>query len=197
MARLPAVTVGAAGVMVKLVYWFTERRLQRLTGTNPSNMLEPLEIYAHIPRLLSAYGQLEWAVASLHHLRRRHRALAELRAATVVQCEFCIDLGSQVARRWGLSDDELLALPHYPTSPLFSAVDRLVLDYATGMSRTPVQISDELFTALRQHFTVPQLVELTSVIALEQMRGRFNLALDIGPAGFSDGMICALPQTIT
>jgi alkylhydroperoxidase family enzyme len=83
-----------------------------------------------------------------------------------------------------------------PTSQLFSPVDKLVLDYATGMSRTPVQISDELFTSLRQHFTVPQLVELTSVIALEQMRGRFNLALDIGPAGFSDGMICALP-TIT
>jgi hypothetical protein len=42
-----------------------------------------------------------------------------------------------------------------------------------------------------------QLVELTYHIALENLRGCFNLALGIGPAGFSDGMVCALPATIT
>jgi hypothetical protein len=36
-------------------------------------------------------------------------------------------------------------------------------------------------------------VELTHHIALENMRGRFNLALGIGAAGFSDGMVCAVP----
>ena len=40
------------------------------------------------------------------------------------------------------------------------------------------------------------LVKLTHVIALENMRGRFNLALDIGAAGFSEGMVCAVPATI-
>ena len=75
----------------------------------------------------------------------------------------------------------------------FSDVDRLVLDYASAMSRTPVEVSDELFDALRKHFDVPQMVELTSVIALENLRARFNLALDIGSAGFSEGMVCALP----
>ena len=38
-----------------------------------------------------------------------------------------------------------------------------------------------------------QLVELTHLIALENMRGRFNLALGVGAAGFSDGMLCAVP----
>jgi alkylhydroperoxidase family enzyme len=72
-------------------------------------------------------------------------------------------------------------------------VEKLVLDYAVGMSRTPVEVSDALFGELRKQFDDGQLVELTHVIALENMRGRFNLALGIGAAGFSEGMVCAVP----
>ena len=64
------------------------------------------------------------------------------------------------------------------------------------MSRTPVEVSDELFAELRKHFDDAQLVELTHVIALENMRGRFNLALGIGAAGFSEGMVCAVPASV-
>jgi hypothetical protein len=50
---------------------------------------------------------------------------------------------------------------------------------------------------LREHFDDAQIMELTYHIALENLRGRFNLALGIDSAGFSDGMVCALPSTIT
>jgi hypothetical protein len=63
------------------------------------------------------------------------------------------------------------------------------------MSHTPVEVSDALFAELREHFDDAQLVEITHVIALENMRGRFNLALGIGAAGFSEGMVCAVPAT--
>ena len=69
-----------------------------------------------------------------------------------------------------------------------------MLDYAVGMSCTPVNVPDALFAQLRSHFDEAQLVELTNVIAVENMRGRFNLALGIGAAGFSEGMVCALPD---
>jgi alkylhydroperoxidase family enzyme len=105
-------------------------------------------------------------------------------------------MGSQISRRWGLTDAELRALPGYRDSPLFSDLDRLVLDYAVAMSRTPVQVPDELFARLRRHFDVPQLVELTHLIALENLRGRFNRALGTGAAGFSEGQVCARPETV-
>ena len=91
---------------------------------------------------------------------------------------------------------EILALPHYRTSPLFSELDKLVLDYAVGMSRTPVDVPGDLFDRLRQHLDDGQLVELTPHIGLENLRGRFNLALGIGAAGFSDGMVCAVPASV-
>ena len=92
-----------------------------------------------------------------------------------------------------MTDEEILALPSYQTCPLFSELDKLVLDYAVGMSRTPADVPGELFDKLRHHLDTGQIVELTHHIALENMRGRFNLALGIGPAGFSNGMVCAIP----
>jgi len=194
MARIRGVPARDAGLWVRLVYYFTRRHLARLSG-RPRTTIEPIMMFAHLPGLLLAYAGLEQATAKLHGLEQRHRALVELKTATLTQCEWCIDLGSQVARRWGPSDEALLALPSYCTSALFSDVDKLVLDYAVAMSRTPVQVSDALFAQLRNHFDDAQLVELAYLIALENLRGRFNLTLGIGEAGFSEGRVCAVPAT--
>ncbi len=196
MPRIPGVSAREAGLYVKLAYFFTRRGLAQVTGRDPERMLDPLKMYAHVPGLLRGYGALEQATAKLNHLDERLKILAWLKTATLTQCEFCIDLGSQIARRLGLSDAHLLALPSYRTSALFTDLEKLVLDYAVGMSRTPVEVSDALFAELREHLDDVQLVELTHVIAMENMRGRFNLALGVGSAGFSEGMICAVPATI-
>ena len=194
MPRLTGVSDRDAGLSAKVAFYFTKRRFKQMTGRETETMIEPLRMYAHIPKLLSGYGKLEQAAAKLDRLDRRYRALAELKAATTARCEYCIDLGSQIARQWGLRDEELRALPDYKSAACFSEVDKLVLEYAAGMSRTPVEATDDLFGALQDHFDTAALVELTFIIALENLRARFNLALDIGSAGFSDGKVCALPD---
>ena len=83
----------------------------------------------------------------------------------------------------------------YRNASCFSEVDKLILEYATAISRTPVEVSDELFDALRAHFDTAQLVGLTHVVTLGNLRARFNVALGIGSSGFSAGMVCALPET--
>lgn len=193
MARIAGVPARDVGLNTKLIYHFTRRGIGQTAGREPEGMLEPLELYAHVPGLRRGYAKLEQATAKAHALDKRLRALAELKAATLVQCEYCIDIGSQISRRWGLSDEELLALPNYRTSPLFNDLDKLVMDYAVGMTRTPVEVSEELFAELRTHFDEAQLVELTHLIAVENLRGRFNLALGVGAAGFSEGRVCAIP----
>jgi AhpD family alkylhydroperoxidase len=195
MARIEGVAAGKAGPLLRLLYRMTRRSMAQVAGRETERMLEPIELFARVPRILFGYGMLEWAAGKSHLVDHRFRDLAELKAATLTSCEYCIDLGSSIARRRaGLSDEQLLALPRYRDSQLFSDLDKLVLDYAVGMSRTPVEVSDELFNALREHFDDAQLVELTSVIALENLRGRFNLALGIGATGFSEGMVCAIPE---
>jgi AhpD family alkylhydroperoxidase len=198
MSRLQGVSDRDAGLGARIAFFFTKRKLAQMTGLETAGMLEPLRMYAHIPRLLSAIGKLEQVESKLDILSPRHRALAELKAATTVRCEYCIDLGSQIARQWGITDEELLALSNhkadYRNAACFSDVDKLILEYATAMSRTPVEVSDELFDALRAHFDTPQLVGLTHVINLGNLRARFNIALGIGSSGFSGDRVCALPE---
>ncbi len=185
---------------MKLARYFTRRHLAQITGRETEQMnermTEPVEVYAHAPGVLSAYGKLEQATANLDRVEGHLKVLAELKAATLTNCEYCIDLGSQVARRTGLTGEQLLALPRYRESRLFDEVEKLVLDYAVGMSRTPMEVSDEVFDRLKERFDDAQIVELTHAIALENLRGRFNLALGVGAAGFSEGMVCALPATV-
>ena len=194
MARLKGVSDRDAGVGAKIAFFFTKRKLAQMAGLETAGMLEPLRMYAHIPRLLNAIGKLEQAESKLDILSPRYRALAELKAATTVRCEYCIDLGSQIARQWGITDEELLAMADYQNASCFSDVDKLILDYATAMSRTPVEVTDQLFDSLRAHFDTPQLVALTHVINLGNLRARFNVALDIGSSGFSGNRVCALPE---
>jgi AhpD family alkylhydroperoxidase len=194
MPRLQGVSDRDAGLGAKIAFFFTRRKLAQMAGLQTAGMLEPLRMYAHIPRLLNAYGKLEQAESKLDILSPRHRALAELKAATTVRCEYCIDLGSQIARQWGITDEELLAMADYRNASCFSEVDKLIMDYATAMSRTPVEVTDELFDALRAHFDAPRLVGLTHVINLGNMRARFNIALGIGSSGFSGNRVCALPE---
>lgn len=197
MPRLTGVSDARAGLGTKIAFFFTRRKLRRLTGTETAAMLDPLRMYAYIPKILSAYGRLEQAQSSLRHiLTPRHRALAELQSATTVRCEYCIDLGSQVARQWGLGDEELLALGDYRNATCFSDVDKLILDYATALGRTPVVVSDELFAELLAAFGEAALVALTHIVTLENLRARFNLALGIGSAGLSGGQVCALPDEV-
>ena len=194
MARIPTVSPSDAGLKTRLILRLGPRMMEKLTGRRPENGMEPIALYAHVPALLGGILKLEQATAKVNRVENRLKILAQLKASTLIGCEFCIDLGSQIARRSGLTDEELLALLRYRESGLFTELEMLVLDYAVGMTRTPVEVSDVLFAELREHLDNPQLVELTSLIALEGMRSRFNWALGVGAAGFSEGMVCAVPE---
>src|SRR5260370_2007340 len=141
MTRIAGISAREGGPLVKLAYFFTRRQIARLTGRETEHMIEPLEMYAHVPGLLRGYARLEQATAKLHRFDERLKNLAELKAATLTHCEYCIDFGSQFARRSGLSDKQLLALPSYPTIALFPALDKLALSYAVGMSVAHVDAS--------------------------------------------------------
>ena len=85
-----------------------------------------------------------------------------------------------------MTDDKLKALYEYETSPVLTDLERLVLRYAVVMSETPVEVPDELFDRLANEFDHRQLVELTSCLAWENYRARFDHAFGIEAEGFSD-----------
>jgi 4-carboxymuconolactone decarboxylase len=157
--------------------------------------LKSARVFAHHPRL--SFGYLRYNRAA-EHTPRVPKALAELavlRAASMVGCEFCLDIGSEFARRSGLTDEQLLSLHDAHASGLFDADQLLVIDLATEMTETPGRVEDELMERVQARFGVKGTMELVQLIAWENARARMNVALDIGAEGFSDGKACALPYT--
>ena len=93
----------------------------------------------------------------------------------------------------GLRGSQFLALDEYGTSSEFSERERLVLRLADSMTSVPVNVPPELFAALRAEFSEEQIVELTSALAWENYRARFNRVFEVGSQGFSEGGLCVLP----
>jgi 4-carboxymuconolactone decarboxylase len=195
MARIDGVPRSKAGPIVKLTYRFGPRMMRKLTGRDPrtGNGLEPIEVWAHQPKMMMGMGRFNQAVRKGKTVEDRIKNLVELKGAQMIGCEFCVDLGSQICRNSGFSDDELLAMPRYQSSGLFTTRERVALDYTVAVMRTPVEVTDELFTRMKEHFTDKQIVEITGLLTLVNL-DRFNAAFGIGSAGFSDGLVCVLPD---
>ena len=83
----------------------------------------------------------------------------------------------------GVTDEKLLALADWESSPLFSDEERTALEYADAMTITGRDVSDELFARLRRWWDDDALVEMTEVIAWENASSKFNRALRIPSQG--------------
>jgi AhpD family alkylhydroperoxidase len=195
MARIQGVPRQQAGPMVRLVYSFMSRGMKRLTGRDPArgSGIEPIEVWAYQPKMLSGMGKFQKAVRNGGSVDERLKNLVELKGAQMIGCEYCLDLGSQICRNSGFSDEELIALTRYRQSELFTEREKLALDYAVSVMRTPVEVTDELFARVKEHFSAEQLVEITALLTVVNL-DRFNAAFGIGSAGFSEGMVCVPPD---
>ncbi|MBA2287038.1 MAG: carboxymuconolactone decarboxylase family protein [Ktedonobacteraceae bacterium] len=83
----------------------------------------------------------------------------------------------------GVSDEKILALADYATSPLYNEVERVTLAYADSMTISGREVDDDLFARLRQFYNADELVELTEIIAWENASSKFNRALRIPSQG--------------
>jgi alkylhydroperoxidase family enzyme len=198
MARIHGVEQEQAGPILMLVYRFMRKGMKKLTGREAArgSGIEPLEIWAHHPKMMRGMGKFQQAVRNGNTVDERLKYLVELKGAQMVGCEFCLDLGSQICRNSGFSDEELLALPRYRQSNVFTERENLALDYTVAVMRTPVEVSDELFARMKENFSDAQLVEITALLTVVNL-DRFNAAFEIGAAGFSEGMVCVPPDRPT
>jgi AhpD family alkylhydroperoxidase len=166
-ARLPYLDRTQVGPDVQAVY----DGLQQASG----RVLNIYRLMAHharsLPAFLGWYPRLREGPLDL-----RLRYLAYVRASQLNRCRYCVTHNSAGARRAGASKEQLEALGEHRTSPLFSEVERLALQYAEEMT-TRVQVDPTLVERLRKHLAPEALVQLTLTVAAANFTNRFNEAL--------------------
>ena len=104
------------------------------------------------------------------------RALLEIRVSQINGCVYCVDLHTQQAREAGETQQRLDCLPVWRERPFFDPAEKAALDWAEAVTRLPDSgAPDALFSALQQHYSDAQIVDLTLIVA--QMNAWNRLAV--------------------
>ncbi len=96
-----------------------------------------------------------------------------------------MDIRHAVGVKAGIPEDKLAALASYKESPHFTEREKAALEYSEQITRDDREVSDERFSRLRQHFSQPEIVELTFIIGYQTFASKFAKAFQLAPQGFS------------
>ncbi|KAA1429315.1 carboxymuconolactone decarboxylase family protein [Nocardioides antri] len=146
------------------------------------------------PQLLLAQGTYESSLLLMGRVPGELKTLAVAKAAMIVNCEYCLDIGAEIARTEGISDEKLQALLTYEDSTVLSDDEKLVVAFAAAVSSSPAVVPEDLRARLEARFSRAQIAELAAEITWENQRARLNQALAVRPSGFSDGAFCLVPE---
>ncbi|WP_194817481.1 carboxymuconolactone decarboxylase family protein [Nocardia sp. XZ_19_385] len=152
---------------------------------------------ARRPLIGFAVAVYETMLLLSNRLDPKLKELAELKVAGLINCEFCLDIGSALAHSAGLSEKQLIDLPRYRTSAAYTDLEKLVISFAEAMTATPAIDLENVRTELLTHLSKAQLAELAAAIAWENQRARINQGLGVRPTGMAEGGVCALPERPT
>jgi alkylhydroperoxidase family enzyme len=78
------------------------------------------------------------------------------------------------------------SLNQWKESELFNEMEKVVLEYTEAVTYSDQQVTDELMERLKAFFDEDGIVELTGLIAFQNLSSKFNSALDVPPQGFCE-----------
>ena len=156
-------------------------------------MLEPARLWGRTPRVLAAlavlYGALDRRSSPIEPALR---TLITVRVSQINSCSFCGDVNAATALKRGVGEEKLLAIAAFRDSALFSEQEKSALAYAEAVTYTDRHPSAAEFAKLREHFSDDAIIELSALIAFQNLSSKFNAALEVPPQGF-----CAVAPALT
>ena len=110
-------------------------------------------------------------------------------ASRAAGCQYCMAHTVLGAKNFGVDDARLDALWDFRTSALYSDRERVALEFALAAAQQPNAVTDELFAALRRHWSEEEIVEILGVVAMFGFLNRWNdsMATPLEPAAASVG----------
>jgi AhpD family alkylhydroperoxidase len=153
-------------------------------------VLKPGMLWGRSPSLFASvallYGALDRKSSPLSPVLR---SLVTVRVSQINWCQFCVDINSNTLLKRAGASAKVDELERWETSDLYSTEERLALEYTEAMTRSDIQVSPELMTRLKDKFKEDDIIELTGLIAFQNLSSKFNAALDVPAQGF-----CRVPH---
>lgn len=147
--------------------------------------LEPARLWARTPKVFAAlsllYGALDRRSSPIEPALR---SLLTVRVSQLNWCAFCVDINAATGLKRGISEGQLAELNDFEISSRFDERQKAALAYAEAMTRSERSVDDALMARVRTYIDDEVLIELTALIAFQNMSSKFNAALNVAPQGF-------------
>ncbi len=180
-ARVATKQVGAYPWLLRPFFWNQKRKY--------GAVLQPGLLWARVPKLFATvaalYGVLDRKSSPLDPMLR---SIVTVRVSQINWCRFCVDINSATLAKRAGSMAKVEQLAQWKTSELFDEREKIVLEYTEAVTFSDQQVTDDLMQRLKGYFDDDGVVELTGLIAFQNLSSKFNSALDVPAQGF-----CTLP----
>lgn len=177
--RIPIKPLNEYPFFLKPFFWSQQRKY--------GAVLEPGLLWGRVPQLFSAvailFGVLDRKSSPLDPVIK---SLVTVRVSQINWCEFCVDINSSVLIKRSGSKQKVEHLKTWRVSTIYSGKERAVLEYVEAMTYTDKQVTNEQMNDLKHYFDDDAIVELTGLIAFQNMSSKFNSALDVPAQGFCE-----------
>ncbi len=173
MPRIPAIAYEAADSSAKEI--FDHYKKER---GNVPNMFRTVAYRPEILRTMIAHFR---AVMETGTIGVKLKELVIVRTSQINQCDYCLNSHTQLAHRYGWSEEQLADLANFRTRSDFNPREKAALELAERETLDSTGIDDEFWAKLRQHFDEGEIIELAAAIGLFNYFNRFNNSLKMEP----------------
>lgn len=145
--------------------------------------LNVFRMLAHAEANFAPFAEFAVSVLARQQLDLRTRELAVLETVRASGAEYAWVQHVAIGRAAGITDEQIAALERRELdAPCFDAKERAVVRFAREVA-LDVRASDEALAAVREHFPVREVAELTLAIAYFAMIARFlvTTGVDLDP----------------
>ena len=135
---------------------------------------------AQVPELLEKAMPFIGAIYGPSAIAQRPKEIVVLRTSARYGCRFCTQTHSAVARRAGLTVEEVRWLRAASGDvALEDEAERVLVRWTDRMADAGAPIGEEIHSALAAHYADHEIVELTMIAGATMMLNRFCTALDL------------------
>ncbi len=162
---------------IRLFFW----KQKRTYGT----VLEPGLLWGRSPFVFASLALLYGALnRKKSPIDPALRSLVTVRISQINHCAFCVDISASTLLKRNVAPEKVEALQNWRSSNLFDDQECCTLDFAEAMTYSDRAVDDQLVEKIKKFYDDDALVELTGLIAFQNMSSKFNSALDVPPQGF-------------
>jgi len=177
MSRIPTENKHSFPWYVRLFFWQQKRKY--------GQVLEPAKLWGRSPWVFASlallYGALDRKSSPLEPVLR---SLVTVCVSQINGCAFCVDINSATVLKRGVDQEKLANLADFEHSDLFTLREKAALSYAKAVTYSDQQPNSGHFEALHRYFDDDAVIELTGLIAFQNMSSKFNASLDVEAQGF-------------